>query len=245
MNLFLSYKTLTIALIFSLVSAVSAVAQTNTPAHGARFVQKLQAGQKITVVTLGTSLTGGTWRWPDVMKKDWLDKDFPGLVALHNLGVGASASSHPPGKSGLDMAKKAALLKPDVVFIEFATNDAYLPYKISQADSKKNLNAMIDIILATNPKAEIILQTMNSVKDKPGSGPHATDRPELAAYSQGYRDVAKERGVLLVDHYPSWLKIMTDEPARFDQLVPDRIHPLVESYRQVVLPELKKVLVPQ
>jgi acyl-CoA thioesterase-1 len=109
-------------------------------------------------------------------------------------------------------------------------------------DSKKNLITMIDAILAGNANTEIILQTMNSVKDKPGSGPHATNRPELAAYCQGFRDVARERGLLLADNYPNWLKIMTDEPDRFDKLVPDRIHPQLEGYRQVLLPELKKVL---
>jgi len=211
-------------------------------ATGATFIRDLRDGKKVTIVTLGTSLTGGTWRWPDVMK-EWLDKEFPGLVTLHNLGVGASASSHPPGKSGLDMVKKAVALKPDVVFIEFTTNDAYLPYNISQADSKRNLNTMIDAILAGNPNAEIILQTMNSVKDNPKAGAgnlHASTRPELAKYAQGYRDVARERGLLLVDNYPNWLKIMTENPDPFDRLVPDRIHPQAEGYRQVMLPALKE-----
>jgi lysophospholipase L1-like esterase len=222
--------------------AQSAGAQSDTSPSRARFIESLKAGQKVTIVTLGTSLTAGTGRWPDVMKEDWLDKDFPGLVTLHNLGVGASASNHPRGNSGLDKVKQAVALKPDVVFIEFATNDAYLPYKITQADSKRNLNAIIDAILAGNPKAEIILQTMNSVKDQPGSGPHATNRPQLAAYFQGYRDVAQERGVVLIDNYPHWLKIMTEDPGLFDRLVPDRIHPQTEGYRQVLLPVLKHQL---
>jgi acyl-CoA thioesterase-1 len=213
----------------------------STKKAGARFMEELKQGRHITIVTLGTSLTGGTWRWPDVMK-EWLDKEYPGLVTMHNLGVGASASSHPPGRSGLDMAKQCATLKPDVVFIEFATNDVYLPYKISLADSKKNLNSIIDTVLAANRQAEIILQTMNSCKDKPGSGPHATVRPQLADYFQGYRDVAKARGLLLVDHYPNWLKIMTEEPERFDRLVPDCIHPQTEGYQQILLPVLKRAL---
>ena len=54
--------------------------------------------------------------------------------------------------------------------------------------------------------------------------------------------MAKQRGLLLVDNYPNWLKIMTDDLERFDRLVPDRIHPQGEGYRQVVLPELKRVL---
>jgi lysophospholipase L1-like esterase len=221
-------------------------AGTPEPAATARFLQTLRKGGKVTIVTMGTSLTGGTWRWPDVMMNDWLNKDFPGRATLFNEGVGASASSAGPGGnkalSGLGKLPSVIARKPDVVFIEFATNDAYLPYGISTEESKRNLKRIIDELIAANPQVEIILQTMNSCKDSPGSGAHATDRPKLADYVQGYREVAKELGLRLVDHYPAWLKIMNEDPARFDRLVPDRIHPQAEGYREVVLPELRKAL---
>jgi lysophospholipase L1-like esterase len=205
----------------------------------ARFIQRLQAGEKVSIATLGTSLTGGQWRWVDVMK-EWLDADWPGQVTVHNLGVGASASSHPPGRSGRDMVKRAAAMQPDVVFIEFTTNDAYLPYHIPVAASKTNLESMISTLRAARPDVEIILQTMNACVDKPGSGNHGSDRLQLAAYCEGYREVARARGLRLVDHYPAWLKIATEDPARFDRLVPDRIHPQAAGYREVLLPALKQ-----
>ncbi len=207
-------------------------------AEPARFIGRLQAGDKAAIATLGTSLTGGQWRWPDVMM-EWLNRDFPGQVTLHNLGVGASASSHPPGRSGLDMAKKAATLSPDVVFIEFAVNDAYLPYQISVAASKSNLVAMIELLSAARPEVEIILQTMNVCLDHPNTGPHASQRPRLADYCEGYREVARERGLRLVDHYPDWARLAAEDPARFDRLVPDRIHPQLQGYRELLLPTLK------
>ena len=67
---------------------------------------------------------------------------------------------------------------------------------------------------------------------------HASLCPRLAEYFQIHRDVAKERSLLLVDHYPNWLKLMTEYPARFDKLVPDRIDPQAEGYRAVFLPTL-------
>jgi lysophospholipase L1-like esterase len=202
----------------------------------ARFVRSLQAGDQVTIVTLGTSLTGGTWRWVDVMK-EWLDNDFAGLVTIHNLGVGASASSHPPGSSGLDKVKQAAALKPDAAFIEFAVNDAYLPYGISVEDAKRNLNTMIDALLAANPRVEIILQTMNVVVDE-----HATRRPRLGDYVEMYREVARERGVRLVDHYPNWQKLLDSGRDKFMALVPDGIHPQRAGYREILLPALKENL---
>jgi lysophospholipase L1-like esterase len=220
------------------------------PATGARFIAALRAGKKVTIVTMGTSLTG---LWPGVMVNDWLNLEWPGQVTLCNEGMGASASSHlgfsgisgnPQANSGLGKLDAVIAHKPDVVFIEFGVNDAYLPYNISLEESKKNLNTMIDKILAANPATEIILQTMNSVTDHATFGLHATVRPQVAAYYQGYRDVAKARGLLVVDHYRNWLKIMTDDLPLFDRLVPDRIHPQVPGLQQVLLPELKAVLNP-
>jgi acyl-CoA thioesterase I len=213
---------------------------------GARFVKTLQVGKKVTIVSMGTSLTGGTWRWPDVMMSDWLNKDFPGQVKFYNEGVGASSTAVGPAGnkrlSGLGKLPSVIAHNPDVVFIEFGTNDAYLPYKTSVGQAKKNLTTIVDGILAANPNAEVILMTMNSCRDKPGNDSAAGARPELAAYFQIYRDVAKQRNLLLVDAYPAWLKIMIKEPRRFDRLVPDGIHPHAEGYREVLLPLLKETL---
>jgi beta-glucosidase len=230
-----------------LMLAFASTAQVKNDSFGGRFIDALHNGKKITIVTMGTSLTGGEWRWPDVMMNDWLNLEFPGQATCFNEGVSASSSGvgpeNNPSLSGLGKISSVIAHKPDVVFIEFAINDAYLPYNISPKESKKNLNAIIDQIYKANPKTEIILQTMNSVIDKVGFGLHATERPKLAEYMQGYLDVAKARGLLIVDHYPNWMKLMKDDPVHFDQLVPDGIHPQLTGYKEILLPELKKTLV--
>jgi lysophospholipase L1-like esterase len=216
----------------------------------AAFINRLEAGEKLTIVTMGTSLTGGQWRWPDVMMTGWLNRDYTGQVTLFNEGVGASASSVGPGNnaalSGLGKLPAVIARKPDVVFIEFAVNDAYLPYHITVEDSKRNLNTIIDRILDANPRTEIILQTMNPVKDQPALGADgaASQRPRLTEYVEGCRQVGKARGLRLVDHYPNWQKLMLDDPAEFDRLVPDGIHPHDEGYWQILLPELRRTLTP-
>lgn len=245
-------RQIAILLVFLVLVSVGVFAQemaktSRTPSE-ARFITSLNKGEKITIVTMGTSLTGGSWRWPDVMMNDWLNKEYPGQVVCFNEAVSASASSvgpsNDPALSGIGKLPAVIAHKPDVVFIEFATNDAYLPYKISLDESKKNLNFIINKILEANPNTEIILQTMNSVMDKPGSGPHASDRPNLPQYFQGYRDVANARNLKVVDNYPNWVKLMRNDLARFDQLVPDRIHPQLSGYKEILLPQLKKTLAP-
>ena len=115
-----------------------------------QFLNKLEWGDSLKIGALGTSLTGGTWRWFDVMK-EWLDESYPGQLSYRNEGVGASASSYPVGNSGLDKVKLLAADKQDVVFIEFAVNDAYQPYNISVEDSRRNLESMINTLKSANP----------------------------------------------------------------------------------------------
>ena len=217
----------------------------------ARFIDSLKAGKPVTIVTMGTSLTAGPWT--GVMAEEWLKKDFTGTVTLHNLGAAASASKSTAGMyrskryvyghCGLDRMPDALKLKPDGVFIEFTTNDAFLPYGITVAESKACLNTMVDQFRAVNPQVEIIVQTMNSCKDQPGKGVKpAASRPQLEKYVEGYRDVAKARGLLLVDNYPHWSKLMNGDASKYDRLVPDGIHPNADGYREIQLPELKRVL---
>jgi lysophospholipase L1-like esterase len=208
-----------------------------------RFIENLAAGKNQTVVTMGTSLTkGGNWV-PQM--KDLLEQKYPNLAKVVNLGRDASSTAAPKGRCGLDMVKAVVAAKPDAVFIEYGMNDCYLRYEITPEQSAKNLNTIIDTILAANPQTEVILQTMNSCKDYPEKNPpwlHASNRPKLADYYQIQRDIARKRNLRLIDHYPAWLAVMNNDPARFDKLVPDRIHPNAEGAREIIMPTLIKEL---
>ena len=69
------------------------------PMKPAKCIERLEKGENITIVTLGTSLTGGKWRWVDVMQQ-WLNNRYPGQVTIKNMGVGASASMTVPIMKG-------------------------------------------------------------------------------------------------------------------------------------------------
>lgn len=165
--------------------------------------------------------------------------DFFGLHSaneIHDLRIAAEGLAQLQAKV-LDQA-------PDTVFIEFAVNDAFRysdgTPSLSVEQARANLDAMVDAILAHNPTCEVILQTMNTVWDSPqGSNQSATLRPNLADYYQMYREVAAERGLLLVDHHRNWLALQQTDPATFQSLVPDGVHPVADGYRSVVLPLLK------
>lgn len=127
--------------------------------------------------------------------------------------------------------------QPDTVLIEFAINDAFLPYKTSVMQAQSNLENMIERILKANPKCDIILMVMN-----PPIGVHLERRPKIKDYNEMYRNVAKDRQLLLIDHYPKWETILKEDPALFKNYVPDGIHPGAEGCKSVILPNITKAL---
>ena len=204
------------------------------PSHGActsRLAANLAAGKPQTVVTYGTSLTaGGAW----VQElQDALGRSYPGKATVVNSGMGAMWS----GWGVENLGQRVIAKKPDTVLIEFSINDAYVPYTTSVQRARSNLETMIDRILASNTNCEIVLMVMN-----PPTGSHLEQRPKIKEYNQMYRDVAKNRKLLLIDHYPHWEKILNDDPGLFMKCVPDGIHPCAEGCTMVVTPEILRAL---
>ncbi len=195
------------------------------------FIEKLQNGVKQHLVTYGTSLTEGG-EWVNQLRIYFTQK-YPGLVEVTNSGLSGMWSGW-----GVENLEERILKKnPDAVFIEFAINDAYLPYETTLAKCRANLENMIDRILKQHPKCQIILMTMN-----PPIREHLEIRPKIEDYYQVYRDVAKERKLLLIDHYPVWKAILDSDPKTFDAYVPDGIHPNELGSEKVTTPNILKTL---
>lgn len=196
-----------------------------------RLVVNLESGKQQTVVTYGTSLTDGA-PWVAELQAA-LERSYPGKAKLVNSGKGAMWSGW--GVNNLD--QRVIEKKPDTVLIEFSINDAYLPYNTSIQQARSNLENMIDRILKANANCEIILMVMN-----PPIGVHLEQRPKIKDYNQMYRDVAKDRKLLLIDHYPNWEKIVKDAPELFKKHIPDGIHPGAEGCKMVITPGIFRAL---
>ena len=198
------------------------------------LVQRLNAGRPQRVVFFGTSLTReGAWV-PQLTGA--LEAQFPRLVTTFN---GAESGMHSRwGVENLDTRVLAH--KPDVVFIEFSVNDACARFEISVAEANANLESMIDRIRAANPACEVILQIMNPVLDRPAG--HSGHRPHLVDYQDGYRQVGRARGLLVIDHMPAWSALLARDEAAFRAWVPDALHPQAPGYASIVTPEILKRL---
>lgn len=192
-----------------------------------KLIQNLALGKEQIVVTYGTSLTQfGAWV---PLLEDTLNKKYPGKVKIINSYGSGMASDW--GVVNLDT--NVLKFNPDTVFIEFAINDAWPPLNVTLAQAKYNLELMIKRIQYANENVEIILMVMN-----PGIKAHAKDRPDLLKYYQIYRDVAKEKGLLLIDHYPNWMRLANNNNKLFKSFIEDGVHPTKEGCKQIILPEI-------
>jgi len=206
----------------------------STNSHAAeksRLVTNLEAGKQQTIVTYGTSLTAAG-AWVGQLSAE-LKRHYAALPLVLNSGRSSMWS-----KWGVDNLDTRVISKnPDTLFIEFTINDAFLKYSTSVPQARSNLLNMVDRVLAANKACEIILMVMN-----PPIGVHLTSRPNIEAYNQMVRDVATERHLMLIDHYPDWQKILNADPKQFTALVPDGIHPNAEGCKQVILPNILRAL---
>lgn len=192
------------------------------------LVKNLKQGKDQFVVVFGTSLSSGSHgaSWMQVVA-DHFNKKYGTHLKYCLAGKGGMWSTW-----GVQNLEDSVISKnPNVVIMEFGINDAFEKYKTSPSVAKLNLEYMINRIRLQNPSCEIILQVMNMPIGK-SSG----FRPNLIAYYDMYRKVAKSEKLLLIDHYPNWQKILDKGEVEFLRYVPDGIHPNSESGRQIIAP---------
>jgi len=193
-----------------------------------RIVKNLAASKHQVLVTYGTSLTAGDGgrAWVNAVN-DTLNKKYNNNLTTINAAKSAMWS----GWGVQNLEDSVINKKPDAVLIEFGMNDAFLNYKTSPQLAKLNLNYMIDRIKLYNPQCEVILQIMNIPINV-----HADARPNILAYYEVYRQVAAEKKLLLIDHYPNWKKIVDQGKDAYIKYVPDGIHPSPESAKAIIAP---------
>jgi acyl-CoA thioesterase-1 len=185
------------------------------------------------VVFYGTSLTksGG---WAEIVARE-LAAGHPGIKATN------SACNGQHSRWGLEHFEPLVLaLAPDVLFVEFAINDAVARFALSPAEARANLEAMLDRLAARRPDCAVVLQVMNPVVGRPAG--HDGHRPDLPVYERIYREVARERGLMMVDHAPAWGALLARGEAEVLSYVPDGLHPNAAGYDRHMLPTLRAAL---
>lgn len=173
---------------------------------------------------MGTSLTAN-YDWPIALEQRLADCLTKGVSVVTIAKAGASI------RWGRDQVQSVAGHTPDLVFIEYAINDADLIDGEDLSDAKDLHSGLIGKLVALEPSPAIALITMS-----PAEGLRGWVRYRLADHYAQYRAVAAEQDVGLVDLYPRWLAL--DDRG----LEADGLHPDPKVAQAVIVPALTRYI---
>ncbi|WP_061933415.1 SGNH/GDSL hydrolase family protein [Aureimonas sp. AU22] len=180
------------------------------------------------VATFGTSLTAiGGWQKPLAAA---IEACIRGPVAVSNDGRSGAASDW-----GVEAVDRVAATRPDILFLEFAVNDAAINNLITVSSSVDNMRAIIGAFRRENPDVVVYVMSMNPV-----SGRRLWARPFRDRYEDAHRRLAEELGLRYIDHRPDWEKMGADA---LYLAIADGAHPTPGSATAIVVPNIMKHLV--
>ena len=185
-------------------------------------------GRVDTVLVLGTSLSSrGTWL-EDLQAR--LRTCAPSLQVERLAKAGASSRW---GLATLQ-AHLAANPAPDILVVEFSGNDAALLRGFPLFVSERLTQRIVEEAQAAG--AMVLLSTMS-----PAFGRKALERPGQDRYHALYRDIARDRGLGLVDTIEDWRGLPPEVRTSY---LPDNLHPTPEGMLQVAVPAFEEALRP-
>lgn len=188
----------------------------------------LSAGtEPFRITLLGTSLTAAPG-WPEALAAP--------LSACLDRPVAVTRVARAGAHSGWGRGQAAAVLAtaPDLVTVEFATNDADIRDGLWPGQSAANHRALIAALREGRPGLPIVLMTMN-----PAYGLRGLMRPGLPVYNRLYSSLSAEMGTGLLDLYPRWLTLSRAGRGPADQgLDRDGLHPDPQAAAAVIVPAL-------
>jgi acyl-CoA thioesterase-1 len=175
----------------------------------------------VMILALGTSLTVN-YQWPHELAKQ-LSRCLARKVKIEVL-ASAGANSSQATKQFSSRNNR----RPDIVLIEFATNDADLLDGVGLDKSRSNHKELFALIREDAPHAQLMMMTMNPV-----FGLRGWIRPQLSEYYENYRKLAANNNVVLVDIVPIWSGILRGTDYRLH--LPDGLHPTQTAANRVIL----------
>ena len=189
-----------------------------------RFVSRtrsdLEAGARVSIVTLGDSITAGFAvhrGFPSFWKQMLAEKYPDAVVEMINSGISGDTSMD--GLARLDWAVLS--YEPDLVTINFGINDCVLGLGLEELEM--NLVEMVRRIRA-GPGSEVLLLSSQPLETPP------YDRL-VPDYYQAVERVAKEMNVGFVDVYGAWMKRVQAGMPLDSLILPGLDHPNEAGYR--------------
>ncbi|MDA1165227.1 MAG: GDSL-type esterase/lipase family protein [Planctomycetota bacterium] len=186
---------------------------------------KLLAGEPVTVVCFGDSVTGvyyhtGSRRAYTDMLGIALQR-VSGSQNLRMVNAGISGNTTVNALSRID--RDVLEHKPDLVTIMFGLNDMT---RVPLDDYRANLKAIVEKCRAIG--AEVVLATPNNVINSSG---RPTDK--LITYCDAVREVGQELDVPVCDSYQRLDAVRTNDAFDWRLLMSDAIHPNMDGHQRI------------
>jgi lysophospholipase L1-like esterase len=185
--------------------------------------EKLKAGQPVTVVCLGDSVTGiyyhtgGRRAYPEMLGLALRIACPQAQVTTVNAGISGNTTG-----DGLRRLQRDVLdRKPDLVTVMFGLNDVV---RVPMVDFQRNLGQIIERCRAAG--AEVLLCTPNGVIDTPGR-----PIPKLVQYCGAMKETASKHGVPVCDVYAAYEVLRARDPLSWRLLMSDEIHPNMDGHK--------------
>ncbi len=182
--------------------------------------RRLERGIALTLIGLGDSLTEG-WMasrgYLDFLKEMIRDKYPKSNVTIVNRGIPGDTAGGGLHRLSYDVLD----LNPDLVFVQFALNDALLGY--SEDQFRKSIVEIIDRI-ENDSSSEVLILTSVAIQ--------SPIMNEIAEKFYGILiDIAEKKNVAIAKVHEYWKKKI-EQGASFRKLTQaDGVHPTVEGYR--------------
>lgn len=206
-----------------------------------KTLAKLKAGEHVTIVAFGDSITEitfhtrGHMNWVGLLSEAIFETYGNGVCTMINAGQ--CGSSYAEALQRLD--RDVFRFKPDLVILAFGMNDA--THGVKGLDSfRANVRSAVSRI-RSECGSEILISTPNPVvtvhglplppeQPRPGKAWAQPTRP-LAEYAKALVELGKELGCPVVDHYQLWAQKKFDvkhpvaDPTGLWPRMGDAIHP--------------------
>jgi lysophospholipase L1-like esterase len=200
----------------------------------ARTQQRLEAGEAVTIVCLGDSVTGvyyhsgGRRSYPELLEAT-VHQAFPAAqVRVINAGVSGNRTA-----DGLARLRRDVIeLQPDLVVVMFGLNDME---GVPVARFKRNLEELATQIQASG--AEVLLCTTNDVIDSP-----LRRRDDLIKYVTAIRGVCRSHSLALADVFDTFESLRASSESGFRQEMNDEIHPNLDGHRRIAATVAKAIV---
>jgi acyl-CoA thioesterase I len=150
------------------------------------------------------------------------------IRALDFAKVGATS------RWGLQVVAQVAQAIPDIVIVEFATNDAAMHRRISLRESAANVTSVIRSLRSADANVRIYLMTMS-----PAIGFRGLIRWRLNRYYDVYTDLAAREHTGLIENRPAWTSLPHESLTR---ALPDGTHPTAEFSLSITLANVVRIL---